>query len=220
MRWVVLLVALTWCRPIHADFALPTPGCKLVPCEVEIEVPGDLNGFRLYLVTPRRPVHELTAGTTNRLFDFGDGRDTSGYLVAVADRDLEFVDHGQPLADIISCSLPDQASKQISLRVYLRTHDSRSKVGARYRIDRVAPIGIIEMTILHLDDSVNPLDFIDWAAFHGGGGWTGWVFTGIVGVLLAVVAFVVGSMIRQRFRPDTPPMPSAPPMVRLDPDEE
>lgn len=186
--------------------ALPVPGCKKVPCEVEIEVPAELNGFRLYLLTPRREPYELAPGTTHCLYDFGDGRDTEGQLVAVPSRDLEFVEQGEPLADVILNSLPERRTEgtTVTLRVYLHYLDPRSKATASYRVDRVTAEGHVAMTVLHVD-----------------GGWTGWLCLATFGVLLAIIAFFLGLEVRRWLRPEPPPpMPTTPPMVRLDPDEE
>lgn len=188
---------------LWADMALPIPGLTKVPCEGEIEVPEDLNGFRIYLTTPRALALELKPGT-NRLFDHGDSRDTTGLLVAVPARDLEFVDHGESLEDVLLNASSEfiRPADVLELRGHLHFLDMRSRVHARYRIDGVTSDGVIQMTTLHID-----------------GGWTRYFCLATFGLLvLAVLAFVVCEIWGWSRHP-VPGKAATPPVITLPPDQ-
>jgi len=175
MRWVVPLIALAWPTPAMADMAFPNPGIRTVSCEVEIEVPADLNGHRLFLLAHGDPPRELVPATTQRFFPVGSPRFDKGVVLSVPSAALEGVAPGDAQDQILIQRRQAYSGRSVTLRVDLHFLDVRSKTSARYRINHVSPDGIIEMTTLHVD-----------------GGWTEWLCVGtvVVGVAWFVVVFL------------------------------
>jgi hypothetical protein len=145
----VLLLAL----PARADMAIPIPGCKEIPCDVEIEVPADLNGYRLFLRCPRAEPLELSPGKINRIVEPSDPRDSSGYLVTVPIAAVGTSRDPALISQAISAGLPDRASGRIQIRVHVHILDPRTRCRAAYRVEQVDEKGAIQVTTISEDGS-------------------------------------------------------------------
>jgi len=167
---------------LTADMGFPRPGINRVRCDVEIEVPAELNGYRLFLCFGRDKPRELLAGTTFRMSDHTDSRDSLGMLIAISPEVLKRMELDHMRAS-------HGGGPTIQLWADLHFLDSRSTVHARYRIESVSPEGEIQVTTLHVD-----------------GGWTGYLcVTTCVLPILGLFGWMVWAIVRGGCWPRTSP---------------